>query len=450
LPEFLDHDLADSFPHWRCSSGHLLPHFSYGEGEYEPRVEEQEHRLAPEHIETDALEEDALESGDEVAGRDDAGDLLDDEGHVLDGVHEAGQQERGQETGHHAGLEGEQLRPGDGGKEDAPAEGAKEEEGAEGGQQPEAAVQGDAEDADAEDEGDGHVGHAEDEVGEEFAEQQFGGADGGGEQLLHGAGFPLAGDGERGEERGDDHEDDSDQAGDDEVFGFEFVVVEDPDSRIEGHFEFAHSAGAQSLVAQVRGVCDHHGLGIAGGDRGRVGIGAIEKELDLGLLAAGEGTRVTARDDDAQEEAAVVDLDFHGAVAAVLPGDGEVARAAEALDEGAAFGSLVEIVDGGGNPVDIEGEGIAEQEQHRDRHKERCDQAADIAQNVEGLLAEDRAEPPEVHCGRASSRSMLAMKTSSMVAPGASAARSSAGGPRAIIRPRCISARRWQYSASSM
>ena len=65
------------------------------------------------------------------------------------------------------------------------------------------------------------------EVRQHLAEHHLGGPQRRGEHLLHGAHLPLARDGERGQQRGDDHEDHGDQPRHDVVLRFERAVVPD-------------------------------------------------------------------------------------------------------------------------------------------------------------------------------------------------------------------------------
>ena len=85
--------------------------------------------------------------------------------------------------------------------------------------------------------GNQNIEHADGKIGNEFAEDEFAGFDGSGNKLLHRAAFPFAGDGKRCEHRGDDHHDDGDKAGDDEVFAFQIGIEPDPRTHIERRSE---------------------------------------------------------------------------------------------------------------------------------------------------------------------------------------------------------------------
>ena len=100
--------------------------------------------------------------------------------------------------------------------------------------------------------------------------------------LLHGADLPFARDGERGEQGGDDHQDDGDQAGHDVVLGFERAVVPDAHARINGRDgRGAAAAPVLRCRAEFERVGLHDGFGIAKRDGGGVGIAAIEQELHV-------------------------------------------------------------------------------------------------------------------------------------------------------------------------
>ena len=77
------------------------------------------------------------------------------------------------------------------------------------------------------------VEDADGEVGDELAEDQLRSGEGGGDELLHGAGLPFPGNGQRGQEGGDDHHDDRDQAGEDVVFRDHVGVEPDAGPHIE-------------------------------------------------------------------------------------------------------------------------------------------------------------------------------------------------------------------------
>ena len=159
-----------------------------------------------------------------------------------------------------------------------------------------------------------HVGEAEREIGEQFAEHQFAGPHGRGEQLLHGAVFPFARDGERTEHGRDDHHGDGDQSGNDKVLGFQIAVVPDADAGIDGNAQRLAAALYLGIGAQLRGVAFDHGVGISERDGCGIGIAAIDQQLDVGFIAREQVSRVVARHDEAQQHGALIDAAIGGLI----------------------------------------------------------------------------------------------------------------------------------------
>ena len=99
----------------------------------------------------------------------------------------------------------------------------------------------------------GHVDESDQEVGQKLADNQFRGLDRSGDQLLHGPPLPLPGNGERGQERCDHGHDHGDQAGNDEVPGFEVGIVPDPAACFdEGHDPYSRWAAEYCSVMAPR------------------------------------------------------------------------------------------------------------------------------------------------------------------------------------------------------
>ncbi len=158
---------------------------------------------------------------------------------------------------------------------------------------------------------------------------------------------------------------------------FEIAVVPDADARIDGNAQRLASALDLRVRAQLRGIAFDDGVGIAQRDGGGVGVAAIDQQLDVGFIAREQVARVIARNDDAQQDGALVDAAIGGPVVihdrlANL----EIARTAKLVDQFAAFGRAVLIVDVGGDAVHVERERVAEQQQHDERQRQRESQAA--------------------------------------------------------------------------
>src|SRR5260370_891283 len=129
---------------------------------------------------------------------------------------------------------------------------------------------------------------------------------------------------------------------------------------------------AQAIVeaysAKLRGIRFHDRLGVAQPDLSGVRIAPIEQDLNAGFLSGEHVAGVVLGDDDAHQHFVLVDAALDGAVVVNRIDDGEISRAAELLDQFPALGRAVPIVHVGGDAVDVESEGVAEQEEHEQRH----------------------------------------------------------------------------------
>lgn len=238
----------------------------------------------PEVQESRSFQKDALDEFQAVPHGVEQGEILEDFRHAGDGCGKAGEHDHGhqQHEGSHNGLleglgEGRDAQP-DGRRRD-------DEEQQSGGEQPDGPLEGDAEPEH------GHQHHEDglhdsgDDGGCSLAEQDFSGGVRGDEELVEGAFFPFAGDGERAGEDGVDQHEHGDEAGHDEPAGNE-VGVE------PGAGFYVHRRGAAVFGDQVRPEAGGDLLGVAEGDGGRVCVAAVRDELEGGgtarLEVAGE------------------------------------------------------------------------------------------------------------------------------------------------------------------
>ena len=99
----------------------------------------------------------------------------------------------------------------------AKKQGPGEKEGGQGKQQPGIADDGHMKNPFADQNGHRHIGHADTEIGNDLAENQFRTAQRGADQLLHGPGLPFPGHGGTGEQGGDDDHDQGDDAGNEHI-----------------------------------------------------------------------------------------------------------------------------------------------------------------------------------------------------------------------------------------
>src|SRR3954454_9697739 len=90
-------------------SGQLCREFSCCRSKYNTGIDHQQQGRQPKNLKPDPLQENALEGGDEIAGREDIRDYLNHRRHTFDRVDEAGQQERRKEGGKNPDLISKQL-----------------------------------------------------------------------------------------------------------------------------------------------------------------------------------------------------------------------------------------------------------------------------------------------------------------------------------------------------
>ena len=131
-------------------------------------------------------QEEGLEQGDVVAGRDEVGDGPDGGWHVQDIIQEAGQHEGRHEGAHNGELAGQKLVFGGGGDDQPQPQGHNQEQGGNRQQQSEGAADGDAEDEGGEEHGDSQADHAQQEVGGGLGRQDFSAAHGRDEEAFPG------------------------------------------------------------------------------------------------------------------------------------------------------------------------------------------------------------------------------------------------------------------------
>lgn len=217
-------------------------------------------------------QEEGLEQGDVVAGRDEVGDGPDGGWHVQDVIQEAGQHEGRHEGAHNGELAGQELVFGGGGDDQPQPQGHNQEQGGNRQQQSEGAADGDAEDEGGEEHGDSQADHAQQEVGGGLGRQDFSAAHGRDEEAFQRAAFIFPRHDQGGEERPDHGHDGDDDAGNQ-------VVV-----AVVGFIE----AGARLHVqhggcppAQGRRPGADDGLKVVADEGGLVGVDSVDDNLDF-------------------------------------------------------------------------------------------------------------------------------------------------------------------------
>ena len=232
--------------------------------------------------------------------------------------------------------------------------------------------------------------------GERLAEDEFDGADGGDEDLLHRADFLFADDGHAGEHEGDEGDEGGDDAGDVEVSAFEVGV--EPGAGVEAdlgeRLEAALGAG-EAIEEDAAAVLFGDAGGVGESDAGGIGVGAVDDDLEGGGMAAAEGLGEAFVDDDGGADAAAVQQIGDGGVVGDVCHDIEEVGGGEAGQEVAAFGGVVAVEDGQADMADVGRDGVAEDDDLEDGHGEDDAFHPRVAQDLAELLLEHLDEPFE-------------------------------------------------------
>ena len=240
-----------------------------------------------------------------------------------------------------------------------------DENGADAEEQEHAASQRHVEEKDCHRHGDGEIDQPDGEVGQEFSEDELRRAHRRGDELLHRAGFPFAGDGEGREQCGDQSHDDREDAGNDEVAAGQIGVEPDAGAQIESGAGGLAGAAADLVEREllVEGKCD--GLGVAEDEAGGVGVGAIDDGLHGGGAAGVEIAAEAGRDDEREHGLARIDGAFELRVVFDRALQAEIRRAGESGDQFSALRGAALVPDDEGHAVHVEREGVAEGEEHQ-------------------------------------------------------------------------------------
>ncbi len=195
-----------------------------------------------------------------------------------------------------AHLHGLELVAGDGGKGDAHGEVGGDEDQRHGQQQDQAADHRHVEEEAGADEDQPHLDVADEDVGNDLADQHLERPRGHGEQVLHRAALALAGDRQGGDHDHGHREDDAEQAGDDVVLRDRFGVVEGVDAQVNRAVRPGQESERPLEVVLQRAV-EQQGQGaerVAGGGR----VGGVGLDEDGGPVAAQQVAREILRDVD--------------------------------------------------------------------------------------------------------------------------------------------------------
>jgi hypothetical protein len=234
---------------------------------------------------------------------------------------------------------------------------------------------------------------------------------------------------------------------DDEVRAVEIGIVPDSDPRLDGRKAARGSlvrAAARRRAArpraghlfgeQIRGQLLEEARDVAHGDQGRVVVAPVEQDLDRGVVVTGHVAGEARRKNDDGFHPAFVEelLDAGRAVEGEL--QIEIGAGRELSRELPAERGPVLVHDRDRHVLDVEGDGIAEEDDHEDGQADRQVKAPRIAADVDRFLPCQGGDTPDhaVPAWR-----MAATKTCSREAFSAPANRilSSRGEPRAMITP---------------
>ena len=202
---------------------------------------------------------------------------------------------------------------------------------------------------------------------------------------------------QRREHGGDDHHDHRDQSRHDVVPRFQLGV--EPDALLDLQRR-PEVGGAQALHAVQRPflfVNLGNGLRVAQRNRARVRIDAGSDDLHGRFGPRRDPPGEIVGDDQRHQGLARIDRLVHVALVVDAADQREVGRAGETGDQLAAFGRAALVPHDERHVVDIQGQRVAEQQQHQDRDCQRHAQAPRIAKHVQELLAGDGRHASGVH-----------------------------------------------------
>ena len=249
----------------------------------------------------------------------------------------------------------------------------------------------------------GEVEERDEGEGDGLAGDQLGGAERADHQLLEGADLALADDGQGGEQERDQHHQRPHHRRHVVVAAGEVGVVPGALADVEGG---RRGAADRSPGGQRGAVGLHDALGVAEGDDGDVGVGAVDQHLDGGAVAAGGATTLEVGGEPRG------DLQGDDGVAVVEGGDGvggavgaaddvEVAGGGEGVEQLAGGLGLVVVDDEGGGVADVGRHRVAEDHQLDHRRDEDDPPQPRVAGDlVELLLAPSRRRGRSVGGGR--------------------------------------------------
>ena len=325
-----------------------------GEGDDHGAEDGQGQHLGPEDVEARALEEDAADNLHEIAHRVQVGQILDDHGHVANGKGKAAQHEgrhKEEEASHHGLLLG--LR--DGGKEQPHAQGGQQKKKSAGQQHQGTAAEWNSKDQESRTGDETQIQQPNDGEGKRLSQDQLNGTDGGDHQLLHGADFLLPDDGHGGQHDRDQGDDVHDHAGHKIVLTLEVFV--EPDAALDGD----RRCGALRLDSSC--VASDHLSGIVGDNGGRVGVGAVNQDLDLGAVAAADLPSESRQDAHHGVNLAPVEQFLNGVFLFEVMGDVKIAGSLKLGQELPALRRPVLIQKGQRAVLDVQVDGVPEDDQ---------------------------------------------------------------------------------------
>lgn len=279
------------------------------------------------------------------------------------------------------------MRGADCGDEQSETEGAHQVEGGAAEDEPDAPPDRDIEPEDREERDDGDVEKADDGEGDCLADDELPPFDRGNDDLFHRADLFFPDNGHAGEHHGGDQHHHRHDSRDVIVATFQVVVEPGPAGQLDRAGRYVATVAAQQLLGE-NGVAELLGYfhRITQDDAGRVWIRAVHDYLQRGGPTATDVLLEAMVDPDHCPDRSPVQQLADFALRSDPPDDIEITGMLEPCHQVAAGPAVVQIVNGGGDVLDVGVHRIAEQDDLNNRHGENDEAHLRVAEDLNRFL----------------------------------------------------------------
>src|SRR5579859_1057454 len=349
--------------------------------------DDQSHGVGPQVAKSRTAENDAARDVNEICGRNQVADRVEQGGNGFAREDVAGEK-HARKNGEKSELHGFGLRIRLAGDENTERESGEQIRQRQSGEQHNVAVNGNEEHKAHEKEDEAKFEKADAEIGQQFSEkkaERFHGRD---KELFECAALFFADDGKGGEKGGDVEKHDGGEAGKEEIGRTRIGIEEQLGAHVHGEGSAVGEDAVERFV-EADGVGDVDGLSCDGGVRAvneNENLRAHVVEQAIGIVHGYFDAHARfARDNHVVEVVIVFDV----------ADDVKCVGVFQAVEQLAAFATVVGVVDDGVDLPDVGVNGEAEQEHLQERHREGEKERARVAAHVQRFLIKDGAETAE-------------------------------------------------------